>query len=97
MSDEQQPQAVIAEALEHFEHYIRFVSHDPTKNRSRFYLLTWQTTLTGEVALVCTWGRLGSQGRSLAVFYDDRATAHDKIARAIKRRLKRGYQLAEWQ
>ena len=97
MSDKPLAEESPTEGLEHFKHFIRFVSVDPVKNRARFYLLTWQPTLQGGGALVCTWGRLGSRGRSLAVFYDDRATAQTKIDRAIKRRLKRGYQLAEWQ
>ena len=97
MNNGHQLESVSTEALAHFEHFIRFVSVDPVKNRARFYLLTWQPTLQGGGALVCTWGRLGTQGRSLAVFYNDRASAQVKIARALKRRFKRGYQLAEWQ
>ena len=50
------------------------------------------------------WGSIGlylgpthTHGHSLTIFSDDRIAAQVKIARAIKHRLKRGYQLAEWQ
>ena len=85
-----------AEALAEFEEFVRFVSRDPAKNRARFYLLTWQPTLDGEMALVCTWGRLGTQGRSLAVVFPERSCAQAKIAHLIRRRFQHGYQMMSW-
>ncbi len=40
MSDEQQPEDIPIDVLVQFAHYVRFVSHDPTTNRNRFYLLS---------------------------------------------------------
>ncbi len=97
MSDEQAPEEIPLEALLQFEHYIRFVSRDPTKNRNRFYLLSWQPTLDGRLVLVCTWGRLGTRGRSRILCAADQPNAQDIIARIIRRRMQRGYQVIEWQ
>ena len=96
MSEGHGPEQIAPEALAHFQHYVRFVSRDPAKNRARFYLLSWQVALDGETALVCTWGRLGTRGRSRVMFVPDHAAAASKLERLIKRRLKRGYQVVEW-
>ncbi len=96
MSDVQQPEDIPIEVLVQFSHYIRFVSRDPAENRNRFYLLSWQQTLDGSAALVCTWGRLGTQGRSRILCAADQLDAQDIVARIIRRRLQRGYQVIEW-
>ena len=75
---------------------VRFVSLDPAKNRARFYTITWQPALWGGGALVRRWGRLGGQGRTLTAFYPDRASAQEVVARLIRRRLQRGYQVVAW-
>lgn len=87
---------VVAEELSQFKHYVRFVSRDPAKNRERFYLLTWQSTLHSDKALVCTWGRLGTLGRSLVVFFAADTPVESRLERLIRRRLRRGYQVHEW-
>ncbi len=97
VSDKQQLKDIPIEALVQFKHYIRFVSCDPTKNRNRFYLLTWQPALDGSAALVCMWGRIGTQGHARATFYLEQANAQDVIARLIRRRVQRGYQISDWQ
>ena len=97
MSEGQGPAEVAPEELARFQHYLRFVSRDPAKNRARFYLFSWQVSLDGETALVCTWGRLGTQGRTRFIFFPERAAAETSLARLIRRRLKRGYQVSEWQ
>jgi predicted DNA-binding WGR domain protein len=96
MSDEQREE-VTAEELAQFQHYVRFVSIDIAKNRQRFYLLSWQPTLEGDVALVCSWGRLGTYGRSRTIFSPERAQVQEHLVRLIRRRIQRGYQIATWQ
>ena len=96
MSDKQQAEEIPIEALAQFEHYIRFVSCDPAKNRNRFYLLSWQPTLDGSIALVCTWGRLGTRGRFRLLCAADQPNVQDMVARIIRRRVQRGYQVIEW-
>ncbi len=43
------------EQLAQFQQYVRFVSCNAEQNRQRFYLLTWQRSLHGELVLVCSW------------------------------------------
>ena len=75
---------------------MRFVSLEPTKNRARFYTLTWQPALWGGGAIAHCWGRLDGQGRALTHFCPDRASAQASAERLIRRRLGRGYQVVEW-
>ena len=96
MNNEQEPEDITTETLVQFTDYIRFVSRDPAKNRNRFYLLSWQPTLDGSAALVCTWGRLGTRGRSRLLCAADQPDAQDIVARIIRRRMQRGYQVVEW-
>ena len=74
-----------------FAHAARFVSVDPTERRFRFYELRLQETLWGGVALVRAWGRLGAPGRWTATESPDREAAGPAVARAVRRRLARGY------
>ncbi|QND54557.1 WGR domain-containing protein (plasmid) [Phyllobacterium sp. 628] len=36
---------------------------DPDRNMARFYSLTIQETLFGEVSLIRSWGRIGTKGQ----------------------------------
>ena len=96
MSEHQESEETSAEELAQFEQYIRFISCDPVKNRQRFYLLTWQPMLDGDTALVCSWGRLGTYGRSKTIFPSDHAQGQETLVRLIKRRLQRGYRVTAW-
>jgi predicted DNA-binding WGR domain protein len=78
-----------------FAHAARFISVDPAQRRFRFYELRLQPALWGGVALVRAWGRLGAPGRWRATEYPDRAAAEPAAARAVRRRLRRGYRLVE--
>ena len=97
MGEGHQTAAVPVEILVQFAHYVRFVSVHPLKNRQRFYLLTWQASLEGTVALVCTWVRLGSPGRSRVVFVSNQQAIEMKLIKLMQRRFKHGYQVTEWQ
>jgi len=79
-----------------FAQYARFERLDPTANCARFYLLAVQPTLLGEVALVRTWGRLGTQGQSLTATFLDRQSAQQSLERLVRRRLNRRYALVDW-
>ncbi len=45
-----------------FQQFARFERVDHALNCARFYVLSWQPLLWGEIALVRSWGRIGSQG-----------------------------------
>ncbi len=85
-----------AEQVVRFEHYVRLVSCAPEQNRQRFYLFSWQRSLYGERVLVCTWGRIGTQGRSRVIVFPDGSPVAMNLARLINRRLQRGYHVTEW-
>ncbi len=85
-----------AEQIAHFTQYVRFVSCNPEQNRQRFYLLSWQQSLHGELVLVCSWGRLGTLGRSRSIRFPDGSPVVVSLQRLIRRRLRRGYQVIEW-
>ncbi len=79
-----------------FEHYVRLVSCDGEQNRQRFYLFSWQRSLYSERILVCTWGRIGTLGRSRVIHFSDDLPVATSLQRLIRRRLHRGYQVTEW-
>jgi predicted DNA-binding WGR domain protein len=79
------------EAWLDFVQTLRLVSIDPSRNRSRVSVLTWQPTLWGEIALVRTWGRLDHPGRTQMTIYPDRDQAHADLRRLLRRRLQHGY------
>ncbi len=96
MSEGQGTEEFSPEELAQFEQYISLVSRDLARNRQRFYLLSWQPMLDGDIALVCSWGRLGTHGRARTIFYPDRAQVQEKLVGLIKRRLQRGYEVTAW-
>jgi predicted DNA-binding WGR domain protein len=87
----------MAEQLAGFRAYVRFESVDPTTNRWRFYDLLWQPTLFGEGALVRVWGRQSQSSTRRVTVYPDRAQAASEIRQVLRRRLRHGYQVVEWQ
>jgi predicted DNA-binding WGR domain protein len=91
MGSEKQEGGLVAPLVAQFRAHLRLTSVDPARNRRRFYALTWQPTLWGEWALIHTWGRIGTAGRSKPVFYGDPAGAKEAVAQVIRRRLRRGY------
>ena len=57
-----------AEGAARFICYARFVSVDPTRNRARFYAITWQPALWGVCLLIRAWGRLPGQVRARVAY-----------------------------
>jgi predicted DNA-binding WGR domain protein len=97
MDVDQTSENVVVETLLQFTQHIRLISIDPTRNRARFYLLQWHTTLYGDRALLCTWGRIGTRGRSQPRTFQDASDVRRHITRILRRRLQHGYRLLEWQ
>ena len=94
----QQPELFPLEVLSQFQVLIRFASIDPAVNRARWYQLQWQPTLWGELALIQTWGRIGTTGGHRRVrVYADRTEAHDTLSQIIRHRLRHGYQITAWE
>jgi predicted DNA-binding WGR domain protein len=64
---------------------------DGPRNMARFYILSLEPTLFGEVAVLRHWGRIGTRGRQALSLHGTRAEAECVLSRQIARRRKRGY------
>jgi predicted DNA-binding WGR domain protein len=87
----------VTEQLARFHAYVRFASVDPQTNRWRFYDLLWQPTLFGDGALVRVWGRYHQCSTRRVTVYPDRAGALSAIRQVVRRRLRHGYRVVDWQ
>ena len=74
--------------------FLRLESVDAAKNRFRFYTFTSHQTLWGEWAICCTWGRIGSLGRSRVAYRGHRFGASRALTALVEHRIQRGYKLA---
>jgi len=70
---------------------ILFRRIDACRNMARFYMLSLEPTLFGEVAVLRHWGRMGTRGRQVSTLHGTMAEAHRVLERHMARRLKRGY------
>lgn len=71
--------------------FLRLESVDAAKNRFRFYTFTWQQTLWGEWAICCTWGRIGSLGRTGVAYLGHHSGLTDALPELVAQRLRHGY------
>lgn len=65
------------------------IRRDPDRNMARFYRIALAPTLFGEVALIRTWGRIGTVGQvRMETFGEagDATLAGAKLERAKRRR-----------
>ena len=51
----------------------------PEKNMARFYEISLQLALFGDVVVVRHWGRIGGGGRSMSVWEDNQAAAEGAV------------------
>ena len=63
----------------------------PALNMKRFYTLTLQPTLFGEVTLIRHWGRIGTRGQSLTETFPDAKAARSAFVRLARSKQARGY------
>ncbi|TPK72104.1 WGR domain-containing protein [Mesorhizobium sp. B2-3-3] len=64
---------------------------DAARNMARYYVLSLQPTLFGEVSVVRQWGRIGTRGRQKIDFFEDGNEADAALSRLAERKAKRGY------
>ena len=64
---------------------------DAQRNMARYYALSIEPTLFGDVAVVRRWGRLGCHGRQIIEICADRAAACRAMERYAKAKRRRGY------
>lgn len=64
---------------------------DASRNMARFYALSIEPTLFGQVRFVRRWGRIGTVGRTLQHSFDDEGDAVDLFLAVLRNRRQRGY------
>lgn len=67
---------------------------DPSRNMARFYLLSLQPTLFGEIAVERHWGRIGTRGRTASRLYGSIEKAAEALERLARAKKRRGYRAA---
>ncbi len=76
--------------LENINNYKRIL----WKDDSKYYMITIQKTLFGELSIVKEWGRLYSHlGNSKIFYFDMQKELELEILNTHKKRIYRGYQL----
>jgi len=64
---------------------------DDRCNMARYYVLSVEPTLFGDVALVRQWGRIGSPGRLRLDLHADDGAAGEALETWLARKIRRGY------
>jgi predicted DNA-binding WGR domain protein len=64
---------------------------DPSVNMARFYALSLENSLFGDILLVRRWGRIGTHGRVRFDWFDTPAEATSELARIVSVKARRGY------
>ncbi|MCP4358988.1 MAG: WGR domain-containing protein [Chloroflexi bacterium] len=65
---------------------------DPTINAKRWYVVIVQPTLFDAHAVVCLWGRLGTDGERCRIIpATSRAEAEAQARKIVEQKVKKGY------
>lgn len=60
---------------------------------ARFYRLTIEPTLFGDVSLVRTWGRIGTRGQEKVHFFENEKQALTLFLDILRQKRQKGYRL----
>ncbi len=64
---------------------------DPARNMARFYMLSLEPTLFGDVGLVRRWGRIGTLGQERIELHAEACAARAAFDRLARLKQRRGY------
>lgn len=64
---------------------------DPARNMARFYALSIEPTLFGEICLVRRWGRIGTHGQTKTRCFASNTEATTQFAEIHQQKTRRGY------
>lgn len=64
---------------------------DPARNMARFYFLSLQPTLFGEMSLIRQWGRIGAEGQKKVETFASEQDAVRAWMRLERMKRRRGY------
>ncbi|MDI7861926.1 WGR domain-containing protein [Rhizobiaceae bacterium n13] len=67
---------------------------DASKNMARHYAMEISETLFGEVCLIRSWGRIGTEGQSKVHHFAREDEAVDRFLELIRQKRARGYRPA---
>ncbi len=71
---------------------IGLIRVDPAQNLNRWYVVAVQATLFDEVAVVCGWGRRGTEQACWRILPAENQQAADELAsKIVERKIQRGY------
>jgi predicted DNA-binding WGR domain protein len=74
-----------------FDTPLRLSRIDPARNMARFYCLSLQPTLFGEISLIRQWGRIGGEGQKMVETFASEDAAVSAWARLERIKRRRGY------
>ena len=64
---------------------------DPTKNMARFYAMSIEATLFGDVCLTRRWGRIGARGQAMQHHFNEEKDAVQLFLQLLRSKRVRGY------
>jgi predicted DNA-binding WGR domain protein len=64
---------------------------DPSQNMARYYRLSIEPSLFGDMALIREWGRIGRTGRRRIELHENYAQAAEAFEVWLERKRRRGY------
>lgn len=70
---------------------VHLIHVDPDVNMARFYGIELQRTLFGEVSVLRSWGRIGTNGRSKMETYENEIQASEALRKLDRKKRCRGY------
>ncbi|MDB5614973.1 MAG: hypothetical protein JWQ22_2626 [Devosia sp.] len=74
------------------QHYRLYIErNDAGQNMARFYALSIEETLFGQICLVRRWGRIGTRGRIVQHSFDDEGEAVALFLELLRAKRTRGY------
>ena len=91
------PPTVGVDDVPPFTRELRLVRIDDSAAPARFEVFQWQPTLWGGVALLRASGTLGRRPRARVVQEGAVPAPSDAVMELVRRRLRSGYRIADWQ
>jgi predicted DNA-binding WGR domain protein len=64
---------------------------DPNRNMARYYELSLEPTLFGEISLVRTWGRIGRRGQRRVDLFPTEMLALELFLELLRKKRAKGY------
>lgn len=64
---------------------------DPTKNTARYYAMSIEATLFGDVCLTRRWGRIGARGQAMQHHFNKEEAAVQLFLELLRSKRMRGY------